>query len=240
MIRVIPAIDIIDGKVVRLKQGNFDARKNYDETPVEIAKRYEDLGLSYLHLVDLDGARVGRLVNHNILEEIASKTSLNIDFGGGLRTESDIKKAFDCGACQVTVGSVAVRHPKKVRDWITKYSSEKIILGADIKNEHITIAGWQENTSFTIFEFIMNYLPYGIKTVICTDVERDGILQGPSTEIYRKIKNKFPELYLVASGGVKNIKDVINLDEHGINAVIIGKALLENKIKPVELIDFLC
>ena len=240
MIRIIPAIDIINGKVVRLRMGDFDQSTEYARDPLSVASQYEQAGIKYLHLVDLDGARAGHIVNDEVLRQIANKTSLIIDFGGGLRSDADIARAFDCGAHQVTVGSVAVKDPTRVNTWIEKYSPQKLILGADVVDQKIAISAWQDTTSLDIFEFIDSYQDSGINSCICTDVSRDGLMTGPATQLYMDIKKRFPQLFLIASGGVSDFDDVRQLDTAGIDGVIIGKALLEQKIELDQLSEFLC
>ena len=239
MIEIVPAIDIIDGKCVRLQQGDYNIKKIYNNNPLEIAKMFENIGVKRLHLVDLDGAKANTIINHKTLETIASQTSLIIDFGGGIKTNNDAKKAFDSGAAMITGGSIAIKNPEIFIDWISTYTGDKIILGADCKDEKIAISGWQVQTSENIFHFIENYIEKGVKKVICTDITKDGMLAGPSFELYKKILAQFPSLILIASGGVSNIEDIKELDELGVSAVIIGKALYEDKIKIDELKQFL-
>ncbi|MEA1986183.1 MAG: 1-(5-phosphoribosyl)-5-[(5-phosphoribosylamino)methylideneamino]imidazole-4-carboxamide isomerase [Candidatus Marinimicrobia bacterium] len=238
--RIIPAIDIIDGKCIRLEKGDFSTKKIYNENPLEVAKEFEDNGIQYLHLVDLDGAKKRRIINWNILEQIAVKTKLKIDFGGGVQSENDLKIAFESGAEKITAGSIAVKNHEMVIDWIKKYGSDKIILGADVKNKKITIHGWKERTDINIFSFIKNYSKTGIQEIICTDISKDGMLAGSSNELYNEIKEKFPELFLIASGGISEISDIKKLNDLEIDGVIIGKAIYENRIDLKELKDFLC
>lgn len=233
--RVIPAIDIIDGKCVRLTKGVFETKKIYNENPLEVAKRFEGAGIEYLHLVDLDGAKAKQIVNYKILEQIASKTSLRIDFGGGLKTNEDLHIAFNCGAKQVTGGSIAVNDTKTFEGWISKYGGAKIILGADCKDEKIAISGWQEESDLDIIPFIKSYQKKGIQYAICTDISKDGMLEGPSFELYEKIiencsASQDQAIKLIASGGVSSIQDINKLEDLGCEAVIIGKALYEGKI----------
>ena len=239
MIELIPAIDIIDGKCVRLTQGDYDSKKVYNEDPLEIAKIFEGCGLKRLHVVDLDGAREGRIINYKVLNHIATKTSLVIDFGGGLKCDKDLEIAFESGAQMVTGGSIAVKSPDLFYEWLKRYGSERIILGADAKDEKIAVSGWQEATSKDLIPFIDEFHKCGVKNVICTDISCDGMLQGPSTELYKKICEKLPEIYLVASGGVSSVKDIEALDNAGIPAVIFGKAFYEGRIKIKEL-EMLC
>lgn len=230
MIEIIPAIDIIDGKCVRLSQGDYNEKKVYNEDPLEVAKIFEEVGIKRLHLVDLDGAKAKYIVNYKVLETIASKTNLTIDFGGGVQSDEDIKKAFNCGASMITGGSIAVKNKDLFISWIKQYGNEKIILGADCKDHKIAVAGWQESTSLDIIPFIDNYMKDGIKKIVCTDISKDGMLQGPSIDLYKEIIAKFPDCYLIASGGVSCYQDIVDLSEAGIPAVILGKAIYENKI----------
>ncbi|MDR2914471.1 MAG: 1-(5-phosphoribosyl)-5-[(5-phosphoribosylamino)methylideneamino]imidazole-4-carboxamide isomerase [Tannerella sp.] len=231
MIELIPAIDIIDGKCVRLTQGDYDSKKVYNEDPVEVAKMFEGCGIKRLHVVDLDGAREGRIVNYKVLNHIAAKTSLVIDFGGGLKTDKDLEIAFDNGAQMITGGSIAVKSPELFYKWLTQFGNERIILGADAKDEKIAVGGWQETTTTDLIPFIEEFHKRGIKKVICTDISRDGMLQGPSTELYKKIRTALPDIYLIASGGISSVKDIETLDNAGIPAVIFGKAIYEGHIK---------
>ncbi|MDO9548345.1 MAG: 1-(5-phosphoribosyl)-5-[(5-phosphoribosylamino)methylideneamino]imidazole-4-carboxamide isomerase [Candidatus Marinimicrobia bacterium] len=240
MITIIPAIDIIDGKCVRLSRGEFNTKKIYDQNPLDVAKRFQDIGIQRLHLVDLDGARMKKVVNWGVLERIASKTELVIDFGGGVQTDEDLRIAFESGAAMVTAGSIAVKEPQTVRRWLEQFGSEKIILGADVKDRKIAIHGWQEESDRELFHFLEEYTEQGITQTICTDVSRDGMLSGPAFELYREIKSEFPELHLVASGGIAQIDDIHRLNDDGIDAVIIGKAIYENRIQLAELKGFLC
>ncbi|KOY86234.1 1-(5-phosphoribosyl)-5-[(5-phosphoribosylamino)methylideneamino] imidazole-4-carboxamide isomerase [bacterium 336/3] len=235
MVRFIPAIDIIDGKCVRLTQGDYSQKKIYNENPVEVAKSFENAGLQYLHLVDLDGAKQKKVVNYKVLEQIASQTSLKIDFGGGVQSNEDIQKVFDAGAKQITGGSIAVKNPDLFESWIERYGSEKIILGADVKNEKIAVGGWEETSELHIFDFLEKYLAKGIRYVICTDISKDGLLQGTSLELYQKILKKFPDIHLIASGGVSCMQDLDDLQKNGLEGAIIGKAIYEEKISLEEL-----
>lgn len=235
MIRIIPAIDIIEGKCIRLTQGDYGRKIIYNENPLEVAKQFEDNGIQYLHLVDLDGAKAKKIINRKVLEEIASKTKLKIDFGGGIRTDEDIKLAFDCGADQVTGGSIAVKNKELFLSWLDKFGPEKIILGADVKEEKITINGWYEKTEVNIFPFIENYRMKGIKYFICTDINRDGLLQGAAINLYKKITDRFTDIKLIASGGVSSIDEIDELIKLDLDGVIIGKAIYENKISLREL-----
>ncbi len=240
MIRIIPAIDIIDGHVVRLTHGKFDKKTIYNNDPVEVAKAYQENGFQFLHLVDLDGARAGKIKNHNVLEKIASQTSLTIDFGGGIRSETDVKLAFDCGASQITVGSISVTKKEWVLSWIKNYGADKFILGADVIDNKVAVAAWQDKTDLDLFDHLNDYSKSGINSCICTDVGRDGALTGPAHGLYLEIKKKFPQLFLIASGGVSGIADVENLNTAGIDGVIIGKAFYEGKIKPEEMKAYTC
>lgn len=235
MIEIIPAIDIIDGKCVRLSQGDYNAKKIYNEDPLEVAKMFEDAGINRLHLVDLDGAKAKRIINQSVLEKIVSRTSLTIDFGGGVQSDKDIEVAFDSGAAMVTGGSIAVRNKELFTSWVAKYGNEKIILGADCKDHKIAVSGWQEETTLDIIAFIDEYTQKGISKVICTDISKDGMLQGPSTDLYKEILSNFPKLYLIASGGVSCFQDILDLETAGVPAVILGKAIYENKVTLTEL-----
>lgn len=240
MIQVIPAIDIIDGKCVRLTQGDYEQKKIYNEDPAEVAKEFEDAGIKRLHLVDLDGAKEKRIINHKVLEKIANSTKLIIDFGGGIQSDEDIQKAFDFGAKMITGGSIAVKNQEMFLGWLEKFGPEKIILGADAKDEMIAISGWQESTKVSVFDFIEEYLKKSIKYTISTDVAKDGLLQGPSFELYEKMQAKFSDLKIIASGGVSEMKDLEKLNDQGVFGVIVGKAIYEGKIGLKELEKFIC
>ncbi len=235
---IIPAIDMIGGKCVRLSKGDYDTKKVYNENPVEVAKMFEDNGIKRLHLVDLDGAKAGHIVNHEVLRKITSATKLTVDFGGGLKTTDDLNIAFDCGASMVTGGSIAVKNPQEFSMWIDKYGSDRIILGADAKDRKIAVTGWLEDTDAELMPFVKSYYDKGIRKVICTDISRDGMLQGPAVELYREMLDAIPDLWLVASGGVSCIEDVEQLNQKGLPAVIIGKAIYENRITMDELKRF--
>lgn len=235
MIEIIPAIDLIDGKCVRLSQGDYNEKKIYNEDPLEVAKMFEDAGIRRLHLVDLDGAKAKHIVNQAVLEKIASNTSLVIDFGGGVQSDKDIEIALNSGAAMVTGGSIAVRDKKLFTGWVEKYGNEKIILGADCKDHKIAVSGWQESTSIDILSFIEEYRQEGISKVVCTDISKDGMLQGPSIDLYKEILSAFPDLYLIASGGVSCFQDILDLEAAGIPAVILGKAIYENRVTLKEL-----
>ena len=237
--RIIPAIDIIEGKCVRLSKGNYDTKKIYNENPLEVAKQFEDYGIQYLHLVDLDGAKSSKIINHKVLEQIASKTTLKIDFGGGLKSDDDLRIAFECGANQITGGSIVVKNPEVFQNWIQKYGAEKIILGADIKNEKIAVSGWLEESKEEIIPFVQSYQNKGIEYVICTDIQKDGMLQGPSFELYKKILSECEDVKLIASGGISTFEEIPQLAKLGCEGVIIGKAIYENKISLKELENFI-
>jgi phosphoribosylformimino-5-aminoimidazole carboxamide ribotide isomerase len=239
MIEIIPAIDLIDGKCVRLTQGDYGQKTIYNENPLEVARQIEDAGIKRLHLVDLDGAKQKKIINHKVLETIASKTSLHVDFGGGLQSDEDLMIAFNAGAKQITGGSIAVKNTEMFSNWITKFGTEKIILGADCKSAMIAISGWQETTEISVFKLIEDYLQKGIQYCICTDVAKDGLLQGPSFDLYQEIMLKFPTLKLIASGGVTSIEDIEKLNDMGIYGAIIGKAFYEGRIKLTDLKRFL-
>ena len=228
--KIIPAIDLIDGKCVRLTKGDYSTKKEYSSDPLDMARRFADAGLSYLHLVDLDGARTGAVVNHKTLEKIASKTPLEIDFGGGIKSDESIRIAFESGAKKVTVGSVAVKNRELVAKWLSVYGSEKLILGADVKGEKIAISGWTETGDEYVFDFVREYLEKGFKTVISTDVAKDGMLEGPSFELYKKLLGEIEGLNLIASGGIRNMEDLEKLREMGMHGAIIGKAIYEGRI----------
>lgn len=235
MIELIPAIDLIDGKCVRLSQGNYDSKRVYSENPVEVAKQLESYGVHRLHVVDLDGAASQHVVNYRVLEQIAGRTSLRIDFGGGIKSDEDLVIAFDNGAQMVTLGSVAVRQPELFVKWLGQYGTEKIILGADVKNGKIAVNGWKEESTQELMPFLDDYINKGVTKVLCTDISRDGMMEGPSTELYRQIMEAYPELHLIASGGVSCLDDILRLDEAGIPAVVFGKALYEGRITLKEL-----
>ena len=235
-IELIPAIDIIDGKCVRLSQGDYDRRKEYDECPLEVAKRLQDVGIRRLHVVDLDGAASSHIVNYKSLEQIATHTDLMIDFGGGLKTDDDLRIAFECGAAMVTGGSIAVKDAETFCRWLQIYGSERIILGADAKDKKVAVSGWKENSDLELLPFISSYVERGISKVICTDISKDGMLQGPAVELYQEILEQHPSLHLIASGGVGSMDDIKRLEEAGIPAVIFGKALYEGRITMDELI----
>ncbi|TXE20271.1 1-(5-phosphoribosyl)-5-[(5-phosphoribosylamino)methylideneamino]imidazole-4-carboxamide isomerase [Psychroserpens burtonensis] len=233
--RIIPAIDIIDGKCVRLTKGDYSTKKIYNENPIEVAKEFEAAGIQYLHLVDLDGAKAQHVVNYKVLEQITSKTTLKIDFGGGLKTDEDLHIAFNSGAKQITGGSIAVKNAGIFEGWVNKYGGIKIILGADCNNEKIAVSGWQEESDMDVIPFITSYENKGIKYVICTDIAKDGMLQGPSFDLYKRILSETKDIKLIASGGVTSIDDLNVLEDLGCEAAIIGKALYEGHIKLKDL-----
>lgn len=237
--RIIPAIDIIEGKCVRLTKGDYTTKKIYNENPVEVAKQFEDSGITYLHVVDLDGAKASHIVNYKVLEAIATRTSLKIDFGGGLKSDNDLHIAFESGASQITGGSIAVKNPELFESWIGKYGANKIILGADCNNEKIAIQGWQEASELNVVPFIKGYESKGIRYVICTDIAKDGMLEGPSFDLYVKILEQSPEIQLIASGGISTYEELPKLSELGCEGVIIGKAIYENKISLKQLENYI-
>ena len=232
--RIIPAIDIIDGKCVRLSKGDYDTKKIYNENPVEVAKEFEDFGIQYLHLVDLDGAKAKKIINQKVIENIAKKTNLIIDFGGGIRSEEDLQKAFDSGAKKVTLGSIAVVNPELCLAWLEKFGAEKLILGADCLDRKIKTSGWLENSETDVVDFIKEYQKKGFKEVVCTDISKDGMLQGPSTALYQEIIEN-STIELIASGGISNIEDVQKMKEIGCAGTIIGKAIYEGRISLEDL-----
>lgn len=229
--RIIPAIDIIDGKCVRLSQGDYNQKTVYNENPLEVAKQFEGAGLKYLHLVDLDGAKAKKVVNWKVLEAITSKTNLQVDFGGGIRTTEDLETVFNSGAKQITAGSIAVNERDTVLQWMSDFGGEKIILGADAKDGRIATHGWLDDSGLDVIEFISDYQQKGIEYVVCTDIAKDGMLEGPSIELYKQILKKIGDLKLIASGGVSSFEDLINLKEIGCDAAIVGKAIYEGRIR---------
>lgn len=237
--RIIPAIDIIDGKCVRLTKGDYSTQKIYSEDPWEVAKSFEDAGIQYLHLVDLDGAKSKHIVNYRVLEKLAGKTKLQIDFGGGIKTDEDIRIAFESGAKQITGGSVAVTNPARFLNWLAQFGRDSIILGADVQDRMIATHGWQQGSDYEILEFLENFSKKNISYVICTDISKDGMLSGPSFELYQEIIETFPQLKLIASGGVSTIDDLYRLGELGCDGAIIGKAIYEGKITLNQLEAFL-
>ena len=235
---IIPAIDIIEGKCVRLSQGDYAQKKIYNEHPLEVAKQFEDAGLKRLHLVDLDGAKAGAVKNWKVLETIAGKTSLIIDFGGGIKQEKDVEIVFNSGAAMATIGSLAVKDKDTFTAWLQQFGAEKFLLGADVKDEKIAVSGWLETTDIWIYDFIESYIQQGIQQVFCTDVSKDGMLAGPSVDLYKNIIQKFPELYFIASGGVSSLHDLEQLKAIGCKGAIVGKAIYEGKIQLHELTKF--
>ncbi|MCX8532544.1 1-(5-phosphoribosyl)-5-[(5-phosphoribosylamino)methylideneamino]imidazole-4-carboxamide isomerase [Chryseobacterium luquanense] len=236
--KIIPAIDIIEGKCVRLSKGDYQTKKIYNENPIEVAKEFESFGIKFLHLVDLDGAKSKHIVNQKLLENIARETSLQIDFGGGLKSLEDIEIAFNSGAKQITIGSIAVKNPEFCFDLIQKFGSEKIILGADCENRKIKTSGWLEKSDKNVIDFILQYQQKGVKNTICTDISKDGMLEGPSTELYQEILAQ-TSVELVASGGISGIEDVFKMKEIGCSGTIIGKAIYEGRISLKQLQNFI-
>ena len=234
--KIIPAIDIIDGKCVRLSKGDYDTKKIYNENPVEVAKEFENFGIQYLHLVDLDGAKAKKIINQKVIENIAKNTNLIIDFGGGVRSEEDLQKAFDSGAKKVTLGSIAVVNPELCLTWLEKFGVEKLILGADCLDRKIKTSGWLENSETDVVDFIKEYQKKGFREAVCTDISKDGMLQGPSTELYQEIIEN-STIELIASGGISNIEDVQKMKEIGCAGTIIGKAIYEGRISLEDLLS---
>jgi phosphoribosylformimino-5-aminoimidazole carboxamide ribotide isomerase len=232
---IIPAIDLIDGKCVRLSKGDYNTKKIYNQNPLEVAKEFEGNGLEYLHLVDLDGAKKGEVVNWKVLDKIANNTNLKIDFSGGIKTKAAVEMAFGLGANELTIGSLALKNKDEFLFWISQFGANKFILGADVMDEKIAVHGWLETSDLSIFDYLKDYIKYGITKVMCTDISKDGMLQGPSFELYKNILKQFPTLNLIASGGVSNIEDVNQLNKLGCHAAIIGKAFYEGKILLSEL-----
>lgn len=233
--RIIPAIDIIDGKCVRLSQGDYDQKKVYHENPLDAARSFEDAGLSYLHLVDLDGAKAGKVTNWKVIESITRQTTLTVDFGGGVKSEEEIKSLLELGVRQVNLGSIAVKDPEKVNRWIADFGSGSIILSADVKKEQIAISGWQENSDLNIMSFLKDYQARGIHYVTCTDIGTDGMLSGPNFELYKRLTAEFPSLKIIASGGISSIEDLDKLKKIGMEGAVIGKAIYEKRITLREL-----
>ena len=237
--RIIPAIDIIEGKCVRLSKGDYDTKKIYNENPLEVAKSFEAHGIEYLHLVDLDGAKSSQIVNYKVLEQIASKTNLKIDFGGGLKSDADLKIAFESGANQITGGSIAIKQTEVFKSWIQLYGADKIILGADAMNEKVAISGWLEESKEEVIPFIQSYQQEGIQYVICTDISKDGMLEGPSFELYQRILEQTKDLKLIASGGISTFDELPKLAELGCEGTIIGKAIYEGRISLKQLENYI-
>jgi len=239
MIEIIPAIDIIDGKCVRLIQGDYTQKTVYSDNPVEVARRFEDAGIKRLHIVDLDGAKAKHIVNYHTLEQIALQTKLIIDFGGGIKSDDDLDIAFSAGAAQVTVGSVAVTDRELFLSWLQKFGNQKIILGADVKNRQIAITGWLEETQHDISDFLTAYFAHGVDYVICTDISKDGMMAGSSLELYQDLQNEFPNKKIIASGGVSSMKDIEQLEQMGMYGVITGKALYEGTITLEQISNYI-
>jgi len=234
-IELIPAIDIIDGKCVRLTKGDYALKKVYNEDPVAQAREFEQLGFERLHVVDLDGAKSKHIVNDKVLKAITTSTRLRVDFGGGIKTEEDIEKAFDAGAEMVTAGSIAVTHPELFLQWIERYGTNRMILGADVRNGKISINGWKEDSAEDLLPFLAKYVEAGVKNVLCTDISKDGTLAGPAIDLYRQIMDRYPTLHLIASGGVSSSQDMLMLQEAGIPATVFGKAWYKGKINLKDL-----
>ena len=237
MIELIPAIDIIEGQCVRLTKGDYDQKTVYGN-PLEMAQEFERIGFRRLHMVDLDGAKSKHIVNDEVLNRITKATNLIVDFGGGIKTDEDIRKAFDNGASMVTVGSIAVTHPELFLSWVEQYGAERLILGADVRNRKISINGWKEDSTEDLLPFLRRYIDAGVRNVLCTEISKDGTLQGPAIELYQRVMKEYPELHLIASGGVSSIEDIKSLDAAGIPAVVFGKAIYEGKINLQELWDW--
>jgi len=238
MIELIPAIDIINGQCVRLTKGDYEQKTVYRDSPAEVAKEFEQIGFRRLHVVDLDGAKSKHIVNSQVLQDITTKTQLTVDFGGGIKTDADIAAAFAAGAQLVTIGSVAVTHPDLFMGWLQKYGAERIILGADVRNGKISINGWKEDSAEDLLPFLRKYVDAGVRNVLCTEISKDGTLQGPAIELYQRVMSVYPELHLIASGGVSSMDDIRALDAAGIPAVVFGKAIYEGRINLKELWDW--
>jgi phosphoribosylformimino-5-aminoimidazole carboxamide ribotide isomerase len=238
MIELIPAIDIIGGQCVRLTKGDYDQKTVYCDSPAEMAKEFEKIGFKRLHVVDLDGAKSKHIVNEQALEAITTQTQLTVDFGGGIKTDEDIEKAFAAGASMVTIGSIAVTNPDLFMGWLEKYGVERIILGADVRHGKISINGWKEDSSEDLLPFLKKYVDAGVRNVLCTEISKDGTLAGPAIELYQSMMAAYPELHLIASGGVSSIEDIKALEDAGIPAVVFGKAIYEGKINLNELWDW--
>lgn len=238
MIELIPAIDIIDGKCVRLTKGDYDQKKVYNDDPVEVAKQFESLGFRRLHVVDLDGAKSKHIVNVDVLKAITSATNLIVDFGGGIKTDNDIELAFANGASLVTIGSIAVTQPELFASWLEKYGADRIILGADVRNGKISINGWKEDSAEDLLPFLKYYINKGVVNVLCTEISKDGMLEGPATELYKEVMAEYPNLNLIASGGISSNEDIKELNRYGIPSVVFGKAIYEGKIDMKELWDW--
>lgn len=236
MIELIPAIDIINGQCVRLTKGDYDQKKVYNDDPAAVAKEFEQAGFRRLHIVDLDGAKSKHIVNDDVLRRITSETSLIVDFGGGIKTGEDIEKAFEAGASMVTVGSIAVTQPQLFISWLNQYGADKMILGADVRNGMISINGWKEDSTEELLPFLKKYIDAGVKNVLCTEISKDGTLQGPAVMLYKEVMKAYPQLHLIASGGVSRKEDIEELDREGIPAVVFGKAIYEGRIDLKELL----
>lgn len=240
MIDVIPAIDLIDGACVRLTKGDYSTKQVYEKDPIIMAKRFEDAGIKRLHLVDLDGAKAGKVVNLSVLENLVKETQLEIDFGGGIKTDEDLKSVLNAGARWLTIGSLAVKNPEKMKSWIQSYGPELFILGADVRDENIAISGWLETSNLHWDSFMLDYYQCGVRQFLCTDISRDGMLNGPAVDLYKEIMKRFPDCYLIASGGVSRKKDLIDLEEAKIPAVVLGKAIYEGRISLNEIMELSC
>ncbi|MEQ8553885.1 MAG: 1-(5-phosphoribosyl)-5-[(5-phosphoribosylamino)methylideneamino]imidazole-4-carboxamide isomerase [Cyclobacteriaceae bacterium] len=236
--QIIPAIDLIDGKCVRLTKGDYNAMKEYSSDPVEVARQFEGAGIKRLHLVDLDGAKASHVVNIDVLRKICQNTSLQVDFGGGVKTEEDLNKVFDAGAQQATAGSIAAKDPDKVKQWIRDHGSDRIILGADVLDEKVMVSGWQQSSGLDLFDFLEDFLEAGARWVICTDISKDGVMAGPSFELYTKITDRFSDINLIASGGVTTMSDLEQLKANKLYGAIIGKAYYEGKLSLQQLSSF--
>ncbi|MEQ8336586.1 MAG: 1-(5-phosphoribosyl)-5-[(5-phosphoribosylamino)methylideneamino]imidazole-4-carboxamide isomerase [Cyclobacteriaceae bacterium] len=236
--QIIPAIDLIDGKCVRLTKGDYNAMKEYSSDPVEVARQFEGAGIKRLHLVDLDGAKASHVVNIDVLRKICQNTSLQVDFGGGVKTEEDLNKVFDAGAQQATAGSIAAKDPDKVKQWIRDHGSDRIILGADVLDEKVMVSGWQQSSGLDLFDFLEDFLEAGVRWVICTDISKDGVMAGPSFELYTKITDRFSDINLIASGGVTTMSDLEQLKANKLYGAIIGKAYYEGKLSLQQLSSF--
>jgi phosphoribosylformimino-5-aminoimidazole carboxamide ribotide isomerase len=239
MISIIPAIDILEGKCVRLEQGDYRIKKVYEADPLEVAMNFQDSGITRLHMVDLDGARSSHVINWGVLERLSSRTSLKIDFGGGIKTDADLHIVFESGAAMATIGSIAIRDRELFQSWMFAYGPEKIILGADVKDSRIAISGWLEVTDMEVVPFLKGYNEFGVKLVLCTDVSKDGLLMGPAFDLYKMIREQVPAVYLLASGGITSVADLEKLDSMGVHGAIIGKALYEGRMSMKDLKKFI-
>ena len=240
MIDVIPAIDLIDGACVRLTKGDYGTKQVYEKDPVIMAKRFEDAGIKRLHLVDLDGAKAGKVVNLSVLEKLTKETNLDIDFGGGIKTEEDLSSVLNAGAKWLTIGSLAVKNPERMKEWIQSYGAELFILGADVRDGNIAVSGWLETSNLQWENFMSDYYQIGVRQFLCTDISRDGMLNGPSVDLYKEIMVRFPASYLIASGGVSSKKDLVDLEEANIPAVVLGKAIYEGRVTLNEIVEMSC